>query len=118
MEPRWVTGIVTTVKGMLANRARLKAEQERAAILEKMDVEMRRQRYYNPGIQCQISGAMEYCDHPSTITTQRGSPEYSTGNVTSQAIDECIVKVEDSGVLISSTQQLWCPRSTCTQDQS
>ena len=44
MEPRWVTGIVTTVKGMLANRARLKAEQERAAIFEKMDAEMRRQR--------------------------------------------------------------------------
>ena len=87
MEPRWVISIVTTVKGMWAKRARLKAEQEWVTIREKVDVEMRRRQYYNPGMQCHIIGTMEYCDHQSTIATQSSSTRYSTGDVMSQATD-------------------------------
>ena len=42
-------------------------------------------------MQCHINGTMEYCDHPSTLTTQGGS----SGDVRGQATAARIIKVVD-----------------------
>ena len=95
MEPRWYIEIVATVKEMFSNRARVKAEQELATIRAKVDMEMRRWRYCNPGMECHVSGTMEYRNQPSTLATQGGSSRGSTGNVRSQATAGRVIKVVD-----------------------
>ena len=95
MKPKGYIDTEARVKEMFANRARVKAKQEWATIMEKVDIEMRRRRYCNPGIQCHVSGTMEHCDNPSTLTPQGGSSLCSTGDVRSQATSARIIKVVD-----------------------
>ena len=92
MKPKGYIDTEARVKEMFANRARVKAKQEWATIMENVDIEMRRRRYCNPGIQCHVSGTMEHCDNPSTLTPQGGSSLCSTGDVRSQATSARILK--------------------------